>query len=99
MRKGIIIVGMHRSGTSALAGLMNILGFNIGYNLLVGKKYFNQKQIYKIKINNFYTSVNNYFSNKIKKSIEKEIKSKKKFHKLFYSKFSNFMITFRFYLN
>ena len=33
-RKCIIILGMHRSGTSAMGGLLHVLGVNMGINLL-----------------------------------------------------------------
>ncbi|MBW3020331.1 hypothetical protein KY334_03465, partial [Candidatus Woesearchaeota archaeon] len=89
----------HRSGTSALTGLMKILGFNVGYNLLIGNKFFNKKWPCQKKINSFCISINKFFNNKIKKLIEKEINSKKKSDKIFYSKLSNFVITFSFYLN
>lgn len=38
---GIVILGMHRSGTSAFAGILHLLGFDFGDDLLEGNK-FNQ---------------------------------------------------------
>ena len=34
MQKCLVILGMHRSGTSAFSGLLNILGINLGSNYL-----------------------------------------------------------------
>ena len=33
-RRAIIVLGMHRSGTSALMRVVNLLGVNIGNNLI-----------------------------------------------------------------
>lgn len=33
-KKAIVVLGMHRSGTSAVSGLLNLLGINLGKNLL-----------------------------------------------------------------
>ena len=38
-RACIVILGMHRSGTSALAGVLNILGVDFGHNLLPPSPY------------------------------------------------------------
>ena len=38
--RGIVVVGMHRSGTSALSGILRLLGFDLGANLL-GPNEFN----------------------------------------------------------
>ncbi len=53
MKKCILIIGMHRSGTSAIAGLINILGINFGKELMPATKhnekgYFENINIYKI---------------------------------------------------
>ena len=32
--RSLVILGMHRSGTSALAGLVQLLGVNLGEDLL-----------------------------------------------------------------
>ena len=36
-RRAIIVLGMHRSGTSALTGVLNLVGVNLGENLLPPK--------------------------------------------------------------
>ena len=41
-----LVLGMHRSGTSALAGLVAELGFDVGKNLLPGNE-FNEKGYYE----------------------------------------------------
>ncbi len=38
-RNGFVILGMHRSGTSALSGFLNILGFSAGKNLIPPNKF------------------------------------------------------------
>ncbi|MBP7216037.1 MAG: hypothetical protein KBA46_02005, partial [Candidatus Omnitrophica bacterium] len=53
MRTCVIILGMHRSGTSALAGVLHILGLNLGKDLLAGnefniKGYFENRKLYII---------------------------------------------------
>ena len=49
----LLVLGMHRSGTSALTGVLNILGANLGENLLVGgadniKGYFENTDFLEI---------------------------------------------------
>ena len=34
MRKCVLVLGMHRSGTSVLAGTLNIMGADLGKNIL-----------------------------------------------------------------
>lgn len=46
MKKAVIVLGMHRSGTSALAGALNILGVDLGENLLIPDEY-NVKGFYE----------------------------------------------------
>ena len=41
--KSIVILGMHRSGTSALAGVFNLLGISFGSNLLSPVEGVNEK--------------------------------------------------------
>ena len=53
MKKCILIYGMHRSGTSTLAGLLKILGIDLGKELLDAKKenpkgFFENKKIYQL---------------------------------------------------
>lgn len=54
MRKCIVVLGMHRSGTSAMAGLLEIFGVYLGDNLLMegnderGLKQFENKEIYQL---------------------------------------------------
>lgn len=48
----ILVLGMHRSGTSALTGVLNLLDINLGNNLLEATKnnkkgHFENKNIYK----------------------------------------------------
>jgi hypothetical protein len=38
--RGLVVLGMHRSGTSALSGILHLLGFDLGCNLL-GANEFN----------------------------------------------------------
>ena len=44
---GIVILGMHRSGTSALAGLLNKSGVNLGKNLLPPMTNVNEKGFFE----------------------------------------------------
>jgi len=53
MRKCIVVMGMHRSGTSAMTGLLNILGVELGSRLMKPleanpKGYFENQDIYEI---------------------------------------------------
>jgi len=45
-RNCIIVLGMHRSGTSAIAGVLKLLGVNLGRNLLPPNE-FNQKGFFE----------------------------------------------------
>ncbi|MCB0664872.1 MAG: hypothetical protein KDC80_03575, partial [Saprospiraceae bacterium] len=52
-RKCIMVLGMHRSGTSAMAGVLEYLGFNLGEDLMPASKfnpkgYFENNQIYHL---------------------------------------------------
>ncbi len=38
----ILVLGMHRSGTSAITRLLNILGADLGINLLPGAQTINE---------------------------------------------------------
>jgi hypothetical protein len=42
-QKAIIVLGMHRSGTSALTGALNILGVDLGPNLMPAHGFQNPK--------------------------------------------------------
>ena len=53
MNKSIFILGMHRSGTSAIIGILNILGIEIGSDLLPAQKdnpkgFFENKRVVDI---------------------------------------------------
>jgi GT2 family glycosyltransferase len=53
IRKCIMILGMHRSGTSAYAGVLNKLGISFGQNLMAAKEdnergFFENQLIYEI---------------------------------------------------
>jgi hypothetical protein len=37
--EGIVVLGMHRSGTSAFAGILHLLGFDFGDDLLKGNQF------------------------------------------------------------
>lgn len=55
-KKCLFILGMHRSGTSALAGMLHHLGFNLGDNLMPEntynkKGYYEDMDIYKLNDN------------------------------------------------
>ena len=39
---GLLVVGMHRSGTSAVTGVLHNFGYNVGQSLLPGNE-FNEK--------------------------------------------------------
>ena len=39
MQKCLIVLGMHRSGTSAISGVLNKLGISLGSNLVIPDKY------------------------------------------------------------
>lgn len=41
--RGIIVLGMHRSGTSAMAGVLSLLGIDLGTRLLEAQKEVNPK--------------------------------------------------------
>ena len=45
--RSLIILGMHRSGTSALAGLVQLLGVDLGKNLLPGMSEVNEKGFFE----------------------------------------------------
>ncbi len=52
-KTAVLILGMHRSGTSALSGVLNILGLDFGANLMPPtqdnpKGYFENQNFYKI---------------------------------------------------
>jgi len=53
-RTGLVVLGMHRSGTSALAGTLNILGGDLPKTLMPAtvdneKGYFESKKIYQLQ--------------------------------------------------
>lgn len=56
MNTGIVVLGMHRSGTSAISGSLNTLGINFGTKLIDAQKNVNEKGFYEagpvININN-----------------------------------------------
>lgn len=47
MKKAVIVVGMHRSGTSAISGLLSSLGVFMGKNLFSAQKGVNEKGFYE----------------------------------------------------
>jgi len=47
MKKCILVLGMHRSGTSLLTGLLNIFGVYVGGNLIPGRKEDNNKGFFE----------------------------------------------------
>ncbi len=49
MNKALLIVGMHRSGTSALAGALSILGVDEGTDLLPAKNGENEKGFFELR--------------------------------------------------
>ena len=49
MNKALLVVGMHRSGTSALTGALSILGVDIGTELLPAKSDENAKGFFELK--------------------------------------------------
>ena len=49
MNKALLVVGMHRSGTSALTGALSILGVDIGEELLPAKSDENEKGFFELK--------------------------------------------------
>ena len=53
MKIAIFILGMHRSGTSVLGGVLNIIGLDFGSDLMVAnaanpKGYFKDNFVYKL---------------------------------------------------
>ncbi|MBE9481821.1 MAG: sulfotransferase family protein, partial [Bacteroidetes bacterium] len=53
MQKCIFILGMHRSGTSAITGVLKILGVNLGSSLMPPlednpKGYFENLNVFKV---------------------------------------------------
>ena len=57
MKKCLIVLGMHRSGTSAITGLLSKLGIALGTNLMVGDEY-NEKGYFE---NSHIVSANDDF--------------------------------------
>lgn len=56
MQKCLIVLGMHRSGTSAIAGFLNKLGITLGSNLMMPteyneKGYFENWYIFRANVN------------------------------------------------
>lgn len=49
MKKVLLVVGMHRSGTSALAGALSILGVDLGEDLLPAKSGENERGFFELK--------------------------------------------------
>lgn len=49
LKKVVFILGMHRSGTSALTRMVNLLGISLGRNLLLGKTKINAKGFWENK--------------------------------------------------
>ena len=49
MKKALLVVGMHRSGTSALAGALSILGVDVGEDLLPAKSGENERGFFELK--------------------------------------------------
>ena len=45
--RSLVILGMHRSGTSALAGLVQLLGVNLGEDLLPAMPEVNEKGFFE----------------------------------------------------
>jgi hypothetical protein len=51
--KCVLVLGMHRSGTSALTGILNILGADLGLNMMKAAEdnergFFENRSIYNI---------------------------------------------------
>ena len=49
MKKALLVVGMHRSGTSALAGALSILGVDVGQDLLPARSGENDLGFFELK--------------------------------------------------
>ncbi len=49
MKKALLVVGMHRSGTSALAGALSILGVDVGQDLLPARTGENDLGFFELK--------------------------------------------------
>jgi hypothetical protein len=49
MKKALLVVGMHRSGTSALAGALSLLGVDVGEDLLPAKIGENERGFFELK--------------------------------------------------
>lgn len=48
MSKGIFVIGMHRSGTSALSGILDLMGFSSGAEIeMVSKNFDNEKSFFE----------------------------------------------------
>ena len=47
MKKAVIVVGMHRSGTSAVSGMLSSLGVFMGKKLFSAQKGVNEKGFYE----------------------------------------------------
>jgi hypothetical protein len=47
--KGFFLLGMHRSGTSVLAGLLNLKGYSTGTGKLIGATIFNPKGYFELE--------------------------------------------------
>lgn len=55
MKKVLLVVGMHRSGTSALAGALSILGVDVGEDLLPAKSGENERGFFELKeVHNYH---------------------------------------------
>ena len=53
MRECIIVLGMHRSGTSVLSGLVSLFGYELGYDVMAAradnpKGFFENNQVYQL---------------------------------------------------
>ncbi|WP_136798312.1 glycosyltransferase [Desulfosediminicola ganghwensis] len=66
MKKCLLILGMHRSGTSAFTGTLNNLGVNLGKNLMPSKPdnpkgFFENRIVHDIN-NDIFTLLNSHWS-------------------------------------
>lgn len=95
MKQLILVLGMHRSGTSALTGLLNILNINLG-SKLIGQAVENQKGFFEnehfLNFNKKLLRVNSSKWDNVSKSLYISTKEKKELKLLIETEFLNFKI-------